>query len=68
MLGALKAVYDMFKAACESYATRKSADAKEIADLSKAREELVTDNKELLDEQTKAIAMIEEMAKYLEKH
>jgi len=51
MLGALKAVYDMFKAACESYATRKSADAKEIADLSKAREELVTDNKELLDEE-----------------
>ena len=75
MLGALKAVYDMFKIACESYTTRKSADAEVIADLRKAREEivkenkgLVKENKELLDEQTKAIAMIEEMADYLEKH
>jgi len=68
MLGALKAVYDMLKVACEGYATRKSADAKEIADLRKAREEIVKENKELLDEQTKAMAMIEEMANYLEKH
>jgi len=68
MLGALKAVYDMLKVACENYATRKSADVKEIADLRKAREEIVKENKQLLDEQTKAIAMIEEMADYLEKH
>ena len=68
MLAALKAVYDMFKGTCESYASRKTADAKEIADLRKAREEIVKENKELLAEQTKAIAMIEEMATYLEKH
>ena len=61
MLGALKAVYDMLKVACEGYTTRKSADAKEIADLRKA-------NEELLAEQATAMTMIEEMAQYLEKH
>ena len=68
MLGALKAVYDMLNEASESYTIWKSAVAKEIADLRKAREEIVKENKELLDEQTKAMAMIEEMANYLEKH
>ena len=61
MLGALKAVYDMFKGTCESYAARKTADAKEIADLRNANEKLVA-------EQATAMAMIEEMAQYLEKH
>lgn len=68
MLTALKAIYEMFKSACEGHAAKESADEKELV---KHREEIAVlreANDELVTEQTKAIAMIEEMAEYLKKH
>ena len=68
MLGALKVVYDMLKVACEKYTTRKSADEEELANQKKEIAGLRNANEKLVAEQATAMAMIEEMAQYLEKH
>jgi len=68
MLVALKAVYKMLKATCDSYATKQSAN---IDELKKYKEEVVSLRKEnttLEAEQVEAMRMITEMANYLGKH
>ena len=65
MLAALKAVYEILKGACEE---RKSADTEELVKYRKDIADLKKANEELLAEQATAMAMIEEMAQYLEKH
>jgi len=61
MLGALQTLYETLKATFGGYTTRKVADAEEIVALKK-------ENEVLLAEQAEAVVMIEEMAKYLQKH
>ena len=68
MLVALKAVYEMFKSACEAHSYRKTSDGGELARLKEEVDRLQKENKALLAEQAQAIIMIEEMADYLEKH
>ena len=68
MLAALKVVYDTLKVACERYTTRKSVDEEELVKYRKEIADLRKANEELLAEQATAMAMIEEMAQYLEKH
>ena len=68
MLAALKAFYEMLKISAGKYAAREEINDDEV---NKYKEEIATlkkENGQLMAEQIEAIAMIDDMAKYLKKN